>query len=145
VQIAERGGGKMSKIREITLRESRSEKDVSILVAKIDDDGDLILEGYDVGEAPKQFWGDDDYEYYRVVKKEYKDEILRRLVKERFKFGLHYKLWLRMKGIPNHPLREDDYKDTILLWLIKERFDSDTDFKLWLDKRGIPNQFWSWV
>ena len=135
----------MSKIREITLRESRSEKDVSILVAKIDDDGDLILEGYDVGEAPKQFWGDDDYEYYRVVKKDYKDEILRWLVKERFKFGFHYRLWLRRKGIPSHLFRKDDYQDTILLWLIKERFDSDTDFKLWLDKKGIPNQFWSWV
>lgn len=54
---------KKPKIREITLREQRTEKDVSILVAKIDkNNGDLVLEGYDFGEAPKKFWGDSDYE-----------------------------------------------------------------------------------
>ena len=67
----------MSKIREVTLREDRTEKDISILVAKIADDGDLMLEGYDVGEAPKQFWGDDDYEYFRVIDKKHKDTIIR--------------------------------------------------------------------
>ena len=138
------GGDKVCKIREVTLRERRTEENISILVAKIDDDGDLILEGYDVGKAPKDFWGDADYEFYRVIKKEHKDTILRQLIKERFKFDPHYRLWLRKKGIPNQ-LSRKDYEDTILLWLIKERFDTDTDFKLWLDKQGIPNEFWNWV
>ena len=134
----------MDKIREVTLRERRTEKDVSILVAKIDDEGDLVLEGYDVGEAPREFWGDDDYEYYRVIKREYKDTVLRWLIKERFDTDTDLRVWLDKKGIPSRVI-EKNYSDTILLWLIKDRFDTDTDFKLWLDKKGIPNQFWSWV
>lgn len=132
------------KIREIVLRERRTKKDVSILVAQIDKDGDLVLEGYDAGEAPKEFWGDSDYEYYRVVKKDHKDTILRWLIKEQFDTQSEYGRWLRKKGIPRKVM-EDDYKDTILLWLIKERFDTDTDFKFWLDRKGIPSQFQSWV
>jgi hypothetical protein len=135
---------KVPKIREIVLRERRTEKDVSILVARIDNDGDLMLEGYDVGEAPKEFWGDSDYEYYRVIKKDHKDTILRSLIKERSDTQSEYKRWLRKKGIPRKVMKQG-YKDTILLWLIKERFDTDTDFKLWLDRKGIPSQFQSWV
>ena len=100
-QTAERSGSKVSRIRKIVLRERRTEKDVSILVAKIDDHDDLILEGHDVGEAPKKFWGDSDYEYYRVIKKDYKDTILLWLIKERFDTDSDFKLWLDEKGIPN--------------------------------------------
>jgi hypothetical protein len=135
---------KIPKIREVVLRERRTKKNVSILVAKIGNDGDLILEGYDVGEAPKEFWGDSDYEYYRVIKKDHKDTVLRWLIKERFDTHSEYDLWLREKGIPRQVMGQD-CKDTIMLWLIKERFDTDTDFKLWLDRKGIPSQFQSWV
>ena len=137
-----------SRIQEITLRERRTEKNVSILVAKIDDDGDLILEGYDVGEAPREFWGDDDYEFWRVIKKEHKDAILNWLIKERFETGANLKHWLYKEGIPDQlegSMIRKDYRDTAILWLIKERFDTDTDFKHWLDKKGIPSEFGSWV
>lgn len=40
------------RIKKITLREVRTEDDVSILEAIINDDGDLTLEGYDVGKIP---------------------------------------------------------------------------------------------
>ncbi len=131
----------MSKIREITLREIRTEKDVSILVAKIDESGNLVLEGYDVGEFPKAFWGDDDYEYYRVIKREHKDTILSGLINERFSSQSEYRQWLHEKDIPE----QRDYSDTVLLWLIKEGFNTDSDFKFWLDSKSIPNEFWSWV
>lgn len=136
-----------SKIREVTLREIRTEKDVSILTASINDDGDLVLEGYDVGEAPKRFWGDDDYEFYRVIKKEHKDTILRQLSKEQYDTGSRFKLWLDKKGIPYGRRRaiKEEYRDTVLLLLIKERFDTDTDFKIWLDRNDIPSEFGSWV
>ncbi len=50
-------------IQEITMREQRTEKNISTLVAMIKEgDGNLVLEGYDFGEAPKKFWGDSDYE-----------------------------------------------------------------------------------
>jgi hypothetical protein len=139
-----RDGEDMPRIREIVLRDRRTEKNYSSLVAMIDDDGDLILEGYDVGEAPKEFWGDSDYEYWRMVKKDYKDTILDWLIKERFDTKLGFNIWLKKKGIPSGKVRKD-YKDTTLLWLIKERFDTESDFSIWLKRKGIPSQFDSWV
>jgi len=47
----------MHKIREIVLRDVKTDNDSSSLIAKIDDKGDLVLEGYDIGESPKEFWG----------------------------------------------------------------------------------------
>ena len=93
---------KNPRIQEITLRQRRTEKNVSTLVAMIKEgSGDLVLEGYDFGEAPKQFWGDSDYEYWRVVKKKYKDTILLWLIKERFDTDSAFKNWLDEKGIPS--------------------------------------------
>jgi hypothetical protein len=91
----------MSKIREIIMSEVRTEKDYSKLIAKIDDDGDLVLEGYDVGETPEKYWGDSDYEYWLTVNKDYKDTILLWLIKERFENDSNFKDWLDEKGIPS--------------------------------------------
>ena len=137
----------MEKTKKVTLRETRTDKDVSILEAKIDDDGDLMLEGQDIGKAPQEFWGDSDYEYARVIKKGYKDRISRLLIMERFNTNSDFRKWLDEKGVPGKFWRaiDKDYKDTVLLWLIKERFDSDTGFKTWLDNKSIPSEFWSWV
>ena len=44
------------RMGEVALREKRTERDVSIVVARIDGDGDLTLAGYDVGEAPRELW-----------------------------------------------------------------------------------------
>lgn len=92
----------MYKIREIVMSEVRTEKDYSKLIAKIDDDGDLVLEGYDIGETPKKYWGDSDYEYWLTVNKDYKDTILLWLIKERFEDDSHFKDWLDEKGIPRN-------------------------------------------
>jgi hypothetical protein len=91
----------MSKIREIVMSEVRTEKDYSNLVAKIDDEGNLVLEGYDLGETPELFWGDSDYEYWLVVKGDYKDTILLWLIKERFENDSKFREWLNEKGIPS--------------------------------------------
>jgi len=137
----------MSKISKVTLRERRTEKDISILEAYINDDGDLVLEGYDAGEAPKQFWGDDDYEYVRVIKGKHKDKILSGLIEEQFDAKSDFKAWLDSKDIPhgNSRLIKDKYRDTIMLLLLKEQFDTDSKFKTWLDGKGIPSEFWNWV
>ena len=140
---------KSSKIKKITIRESRTETDVSILEAMINDNGDLAIEGYDIGEAPKKFWGDIDYEYGRVIKKKYKGKILRLLIEQRFGSDSDFKEWLDEKGIPGKSRQKigRGYKDTALLWLIKEKFDmdSDFDFKDWLDESDIPDEDWSWI
>jgi len=144
------------RIRKITLVKERTETDSRTVVAIIKKNGDLMLEGYDIGEAPKKFWGDSDYEYWRTVKKEYKDTILQWLIKERFDTDPAFKDWLDEKGIPRKRSRGDSdyeywqtvkekYKDTILLWLIKERFDSESAFSDWLGEKGIPSEFMSWI
>ena len=38
------------------------------LIAEINDDGDLILAGFDSGQSVKKFFGDFDYEYWLTVK-----------------------------------------------------------------------------
>jgi len=136
-----------SKIKNITLRESRTKTDHSIWEAMINDNGDLALEGYDLGEAPKEFWGDSDYEYGRVIKKKYKDKMLRLLIEQRFSSESDFNEWLDEKGIPGNPGWKigQGYEDTTLLWLIKERFDLDSDFKDWLVESDIPDEYWSWI
>ena len=37
------------------------------LSAKIDESGDLVLEGQDLGSGVEEYWGDSDYEYWVVV------------------------------------------------------------------------------
>ncbi len=130
------------RIRKITLIKERTETDSRTVVAMIKKNGDLMLEGYDIGEAPKQFWGDSDYEYWRTVKKKYKDTILLWLIKERFDTDSAFSDWLSEKGIPTFKKK---YKDTILLRLIKERFDTESAFSDWLEEKDIPSEFMSWI
>ena len=125
----------------------RAETDHSIWEAMIEDNGDLAVEGYDIGKAPLDFWGDSDYEYGRTIKKKYKDKMLRLLIEQRFSSDSDFKEWLDEKGISGKPGRKivQGYEDTALLWLIKERFDSDSDFKDWLVESDIPDEYWSWI
>jgi hypothetical protein len=50
------------------------------VTAYIKDDGAILVEGYDIGEAPSEYWGDSDYEYLVYVNQEYKDKLLGALV-----------------------------------------------------------------
>jgi hypothetical protein len=138
---------KSSKIKRITLRESRTETDHSIWEAMIEENGDLAVEGYDIGKAPLDFWGDSDYEYGRTIKKKYKKKMLRLLIEQQFNSDSDFQRWLDEKGIPGMSGWKigPGYEDTTLLWLIKERFDLDSDFKDWLVENDIPDEYWSWI
>jgi hypothetical protein len=81
--------------------DSKSERVRVLLIALTDENGDLILDGYDRGELVEEVWGSDDYEYSLVVKAEYKDTILLNLIKERFKHDSEFRAWLDEKGIPS--------------------------------------------
>ena len=89
------------KISKITIREQRTKTDSSYLTAYIDEKKNLILEGYDIGKTPKEFWGDSDYEYWLTIKEEYKDSVLLWLIKERFKTTSDFKSWLEQRDIPS--------------------------------------------
>ena len=92
---------KENRIKEIQLIDSKSDRVSVRLVAKIEDDGDLVLEGYDIGPLVKEQWGDSDYEYWLRVDKDYKDTILLWLIKERFPTDSEFREWLDEKEIPN--------------------------------------------
>ena len=89
------------KIDKIELIKSDSERVKVRLTARIDTDGDLILDGYDSGALVEEVWGSDDYEYSLSVKAEYKDTILLNLIKERFKHDAEFRSWLEEKQIPS--------------------------------------------
>jgi len=104
-------------IRTIKLIESRSEGLSVFLDAGINEQGNLELEGQDLGARVEAHWGDSDYEYWVVVPKDYKDTVLLWLLKERF------------DGAAAAPTR----------------FQNDSEFMEWLKAKGIPYQFSSYV
>lgn len=89
------------KIDRITMIDSKSERVRVNLTARIDETGDLILDGYDRGALVEEVWGSDDYEYSLTVKAEYKDTVLLNLIKERFEHDSQFRTWLDKKGIPS--------------------------------------------
>jgi hypothetical protein len=88
-------------IKKIKLMEFKTERDSRYLDAKIDNDGNLVLEGYDIGDSVEEFWGDSDYEYWLTVSQEYKDTVLLLLIQERFESSSEFKMWLESKEIPH--------------------------------------------
>ena len=72
-------GPKMA--RRIKLYESRDKTSIYI-DAEIKGTGDLQLSGQDVGEAPRKFYDDIDYEYWLTVSKEHKDDVLLLLIEK---------------------------------------------------------------
>jgi hypothetical protein len=53
----------------------------TIITARVTAEGDLVLEGQDVGEMPRQLFDDGDYEYFLTVKGVEKDRLLLVLLK----------------------------------------------------------------
>ena len=85
---------------QVTLRAWKTEEgEGSFLDAYINAEGDLVLEGYDFGKSVEDFWGDDDYEFWRVVKAEDVPKVLLELIKDRFNSDTDFKNWLDSKGI----------------------------------------------
>lgn len=90
------------KLAEVMLRENRTpDGEVSLLEAYIEEGGDLVLEGYDLGESVKKVWGDSDYEYWRRVNREHVPMVLLQLIKDRFTSDVAFHEWLSEKGIPD--------------------------------------------
>ena len=61
--------------KHIRLCEVSGETTITIDAA-IKDNGDLLISGQDVGGAPSEVFGDNDYEYWLKVPYEYKDDVL---------------------------------------------------------------------
>ena len=95
-------GPKMA--RQIKLYESIGKTSIYI-DAEIRGNGDLQFSGQDLGEAPREFFGDSDYEYWLTVSKEHKDDVLLLLIEKLYGGNSsavsEFKRLLESSGIPS--------------------------------------------
>ncbi len=72
--------------------------------ARIEDDGNLVVEGQDVGETPRKWFDDEDYEFWVTVRAEDKDGLILALIEKLFggRFGAvdEFREFLKEKGVP---------------------------------------------
>ena len=72
--------------------------------AEITDRGDLLLSGQDVGDAPREFFGDADYEYWLRIEARNKDRLLLALLGKLYSGDpsliSQFREYLESKGIP---------------------------------------------
>ena len=71
---------------------------------RMEDTGDLLLSGQDIGEAPQQIFGKDDYEYWLTVPATEKDRVLLALIEKIYRGNpsviSELREFLESKGIP---------------------------------------------
>ena len=65
----------LQREKKVKLVARRGETSVFV-DAEIDEKGNLVLSGQDIGKAPKECYGDSDYEYWLVVAASDKDHVL---------------------------------------------------------------------
>lgn len=116
------------------------------LDAAIDVQGDLVLEGYDLGSRVEELLGDSDYEYWLRVQAWHLGEVFDELLVDLFPAPADREAWLRAAGAAGTKERPPE----VLLLLLQEafsngRFSSDSEFRAWLDERRIASEFSSWV
>jgi hypothetical protein len=72
--------------------------------AEITDEGDLLFSGQDLGQAPRELWGDSDYEYWLTIMAPNKDQVLLALIEKLYSGNpsliSELKDYLESKGIP---------------------------------------------
>lgn len=104
---------------EITLCDEKTEA-LWVSVRAYIKDGKLTIEGQDLGEAPKEFFGSDEYEYYYFFDKDNTN-----------------KLFQELSETGNHPISE-----------FQQRFSGLTacrDLREFCEKREIKYRFESWT
>ena len=53
--------------------------------AAINEKGDLVLSGQDIGQAPREVFGNGDLEYFLTVRREHKDALLLALLEQLYR------------------------------------------------------------
>ena len=95
---------KMKKVNLYDQRFGKNEHRVLDLV--LNDEGNLVFEGFDIGDLVKKHWGDIDYEFWLTIHAENLPIVLVHLIKEcydrkMFETESDFKMWLTEKGIPS--------------------------------------------
>ena len=118
---------------QVQLYEKRGKTSVYI-DAKIEENGDLLISGQDVGELPSKFWGDLDYEYWLNVASENKDRVFKSLIE-----------YCDQVGIPASSTSRN--KDEALLTLLEKVYGGKVSAfgEFWdlMKDHGIPAEFFS--
>jgi hypothetical protein len=115
--------------KKVKLVASRGETSVFI-DAEIDEKGNLVMSGQDIGKAPLEWFGDSDYEYWLMVAASDKDRVLSTL-----------------GGQPSRPAgnASQDEKDWALLTAIEKTYGGDlravSAFRDLLEANGIQFEF----
>ena len=118
--------------------------------ATMTDDGDLQVGGHDIGEAPKQWFGHDDYEYIVTVRRPHKERLFLALKATYFSDDATAEARLqdlaRQQHIPYDRITQDD--DYRLLALIAATFGDDASavsrFRDFVRENDIPHEWFSW-
>ena len=87
-------------VRELVIRHERLRNGYSELLVKIDDHGQLVLEGSDAGDFVSEVWGHDDYDFSETVSAAWRDTVLLHLMAERFDKTSDFRKWCQERGIP---------------------------------------------
>jgi len=95
----------MMKDSELRVQLVEEHGKTSIFIdAYIDNDGDLVISGQDLGEFPEKYWGDSDYEYWLTISSKDKDRVLLALLESQYKGDFkvisNFKAKLDEKEIP---------------------------------------------
>jgi len=96
--------------KKVRLCEVRGETSVFI-DAEIDETGNLVITGQDIGKAPKRCFGDSDYEYWLTVPESEKHRVLQVLAEK------------TIMGTEHRAFQEDvspERKDAALLRLVEQ-------------------------
>jgi len=90
-------------VEKIKLVEYRGPTSVFVDV-EITKEGDLLFSGQDIGDAPKQFFDDSDYEYWMRIPAGEKDRVLLVLIEKLYSGNTsvvsEFRAFLNDKGIP---------------------------------------------
>ena len=89
-----------NELSSILIHEKETEQGLTRLSAEISDDADLIIKDYFIGKMAQEVYSHDDSESCVTLKKEFKDTLLLRLLKGRFKQSSELREWLDSNSVP---------------------------------------------
>ena len=140
-----------ARTKKVQLYEGQGETS-RYIDAEINKDGDLVIFGQDVGKAPREFFGDSDYEFWAHVPAKYKGDVfhilLEKLNTSNIEVGDEFRDFMRSRKILWIHM-PTEHKDDTLLILIKKLYADNPktvdDFRDYMRCRGIPVEFDTWV
>lgn len=122
--------------KEIKLFEERGDTN-RFINACIDENGDLSVEGQDVGEAPLKIWGDIDYEFKVQVTREDKPLVMKALLEYCAETGISKPFY--------RPYNLDESIMKFIKKIYNGHFSAVDEFRDLMEAKGVPHDFLNWA